>query len=118
MGFYGRIRGILTFKRRDAVLAFLLACCSWLVLTPIWIYSSPGGLADRVIGGLFYVPYRLGKHLAHVVFHDHGPDRAIRNTTGYYVAPLMGIAGEVLLLMALWFIAIQMVRWMRAKKTP
>jgi len=116
MGFLGQIRGILTFKRRDVGAAFLLALCSWFVLTPIWTHSSPGGIVDRAIGGLFYAPYRLGKHLAHVAFPDHGPDRAIRNPTGYYLAPLMCIAGEILLLMALWFIAIRIAHWMRARE--
>jgi hypothetical protein len=116
MELYEPFRRMLAFERRDLGSAFLLACCSWFVLTPIWIYSSPDGLADRVIGGLFRVPYRWGKLLAHLVFPDLGPDNTIRNTTGYYVAPLMGIAGEVLLLAVLWLIGIRIVRWMHAEK--
>ncbi|MGA9041468.1 MAG: hypothetical protein WB421_13105 [Terriglobales bacterium] len=116
MGFFRQIRNILPFKPRDLGAAFLLALCSWFVLTPIWTHSSPGGIVDRAIGGLFYAPYRLGKHLAHVAFPDHGPDRAIRNPTGYYIAPLMGIAGEILFLMALWLIGIRIVHWMWARK--
>jgi hypothetical protein len=96
-------------KRRDAVIAFVLACASWLVLTPIWIHASQGGWVDRVIGGLFYLPYRAGKHFAHVVF----PNDATRNTTGYYAAPLMGVAGEVLFLMVLWFVSVRI--WNRIR---
>jgi hypothetical protein len=112
MGLGWRIRRVLRLERRDVSLAVLLACLSWFVLTPIWIHSSPGGLVDRAIEGLFYLPYRAGKHLAHVVF----PDGATRNTTRYYAAPLMGAMGEVFLLMALWFIGIRVVRWQRAEK--
>jgi hypothetical protein len=103
---------ISNLRFRDLVLAFLLACFSWLVLTPIWIHASPGGLADTIIGGLFHVPYRVGKHFAHLLF----PDSVTRNTTRYYLAPMMGIAGEILLLTALWLAGIRVVRWRQAVK--
>ena len=103
---------VLRLRRRDVGWAFLLGCFSWLVLTPVWIRATPGGVADRLIGGLFSPAYRVGKHLAHVVF----PNSSIPNTTAYYVTPLIGVAGEVLLLISLWLIGIGGVRWTRVSK--
>jgi hypothetical protein len=105
-------------KRRDVGLAALLSGCTWLVLTLIWTHSSKGGLADRTIEGLFYLPYRGGKHLAHVLFPDHGVDHAIRNNTGYYLGPLMGMGGELLFLAAILFLAIRVVRRLHVEKYP
>jgi hypothetical protein len=103
-------------KRRDFGLAALLSGCSWLVLTPIWIHSSKGGLADRAIEGLFSLPYRVGKHVAHLLFPDHGVNHAIRNNTGYYLGPLMGVGGELVFLMAIFFLAIRVARHMQSGK--
>jgi len=111
MEWHGMIR-VLRLRRRDVGWAFLLGCFSWLVLTPVWIRATPGGVADRLIGGLFSPAYRVGKHLAHVVF----PNSSIPNTTAYYVAPLIGVAGELLLLILLWLIGIGVVRWTQSPK--
>jgi hypothetical protein len=108
----GRIGNRLHLRLRDLVLAFLLACTSWLILTPIWIHASAGGLADKIIGGLFHVPYRVGKHLAHVLF----PDSATRSTTRYYLAPMMGVAGEIVFLTAVCLAGICVVRSRQARK--
>jgi hypothetical protein len=103
---------MVNLRFRDFGLAFLLACFSWLILTPIWIHASPGGLVDTIIGGMFHIPYRVGKHLAHVLF----PDSATRNTTRYYLAPIIGVAGEIVLLTALWLTAICVVYWRQSPK--
>lgn len=49
-------------------------------------------------------PYRLGRHLAHEVFRSYESWSA----AGYYAAPSMGIAGEVLLLAGLWYVALEL----------
>jgi hypothetical protein len=115
MGAQGLPHSIPLRKRRVLGWAFILSFCSWFALTFIWSHSARGGLADRMIRSLFFLPYVLGKHIAHVVFPDHGLDHAIRNSTGYYLGPVMGVAGEVIFLMMMWFVGIQIVRWIRAK---
>jgi hypothetical protein len=112
MGLNWRICVISRRRLRDLVLASLLACASWLILMPIWIHASPGGLTDKIIGGMFHVPYRAGKHLAHVLF----PDSAARSTTRYYLAPMFGVAGEILLLTAVWLAGFGVVRLRQARK--
>jgi hypothetical protein len=104
--------GLIPARRRIVWAAFFMACASWLVLTPVWVYCSPGGLADRVIGALFSPPYRAGKHVAHLIFRDS----SLRNATAYYIAPFLGAIGEVLFLMGLWVIGMGLVRWIRGKE--
>jgi hypothetical protein len=105
-------RGKLRIRARDLFFAFLLGCSSWFVLMPVWNHAPQGGLLDKLLGGLFSPAYRLGKHLAHVIF----PNNGARNTTGTYIAPVMGVVAEVLFLMALWTIAISLIRWRRCAK--
>jgi len=107
-----RVYANLRRRFRDLVLAFLLACASWLILTPIWVHASPGGIVDTIIGGMFHVPYRAGKHLAHVLF----PDSATRSTTRYYLAPIFGVAGEILILTSVWLTGFSVVRLRQARK--
>jgi len=104
-------------KRRDLGVASLLSVFSWFGLTGLWIHSAKGGLIDRFIGALFFLPYGLSKHMAHVLFPDRGPDHAIRNSTGYYLGPLMGVAGEILLLLLLWFVGLRIVRSLWTKSS-
>jgi hypothetical protein len=102
--------GIRTRKRCDLGLASLLSVFSWFGLTALWIHSAKGGLIDRFVGAFFFLPYGLGKHMAHVLFPDRGPDHAIRNSTGYFLGPLLGVAGEILLLLLFWFVGLRIVR--------
>ena len=109
-------RKLLEFGRRtrtrDLFFAFLLGCCSWFVLTRMWNRAPQGGLLDKVLGTLLFPPYRLGKHLAHVIFSNEGT----RNITGAHVAPFVGVAVEILFLMALWTIAISLFRCRGVRK--
>ncbi|MBV8477230.1 MAG: hypothetical protein JOZ36_11235 [Acidobacteria bacterium] len=98
--------------RRVAGLASLLGSMTWLVVIPIWTYSASGGIVDRTIGALLDVPYRAGKHLAHVLF----PDVSVPNAKAYYAAPLLGAAAEILLFMALWGAILAMFRLSRGEK--
>ena len=101
------LSSVLRIRVRDLFLAFLLGCCSWVLLTPLWNHALQGGLLDKILGALLSPAYRLGKHLAHAIF----PNSGARNATGTYIAPLMGVVAEVLFLMALWTIAISLIRW-------
>jgi len=101
-------------KSSGVVMAFLLACLSWLVLTAPWAQASPGGLIDKIAGNLLSPAYRVGKHLAHLFFpNDNG-----RNAVGNYLGPAFGVAAEIVLLAVLWLLGIWLRRWTRARKMP
>jgi hypothetical protein len=78
----------------------------------IWLYATPGGLADGLIGGLFALPYRAGRHLARVVFTGS----SVRDPVAYRVAPLIGVATEILVLTFVWLVIARLVR--RVRKQP
>lgn len=107
-----KLFGRATLPKHSVTTAFFLGFLSWLLLMPIWIHSSPGGLVDRVIGTVFSPAYLAGKHLAHLAF----PNSENRNTTAHLVAPLTGVAGELLELMTLWFVGIRVLYTLRARR--
>jgi hypothetical protein len=97
---------------RGAVWAILLACVSWIVLTLLWSHASTGGLADKIVGSVLSPSYQLGKHLAHICF----PNYNSRNATGTYLAPVFGVAAEILFLTALWLLALWIRAWIRTRR--
>lgn len=110
MTLFGRV----TLPMRSVTTAFFLGALSWLLLMLIWLYSSPGGLVDRVIATVFSPAYLAGKHLAHVAF----PNAENRNTTAHLIAPLTGVAGELLELTTLWFVGKWVLSLCRTKRRP
>jgi hypothetical protein len=103
---------ILWLKRRNLGLAFLLAVGSWFVLSLVWTHTAPGGLVDRAIGALFSPGFGAGHYLAQALFSDSGA----ANPTGFYLARLISVTINVLLLTALWFVPIRLVREMRQEQ--
>ncbi len=100
------IRAVLWLKRRALGLAFLLAIPSWFVLVGIWIHSATGGITNRILGTLLTPESRVGHIVGQFIF----PDYATRGSTGWYVVPLFGAMGQFVLLMALWYVGIRLVR--------
>lgn len=78
----------------------MLAIASWFVLSPIWNWSAPGSLTDRVVGGILIPGAKAGVYLAKRVYPP---------TTVRYALPLAGAVGEVIFLAVIWFIVIQIV---------
>ena len=105
------IRAVLWLKRRAVGLAFLLAIPSWFVLVGIWVHSSTGGTADRVLGGLLSPAYRAGQHVGQIIFPDCAMPRATLARCS-----LFGVMGEFLLLMLLCYIGIRVVRRVQGKE--
>jgi|SRR5277367_327591 len=99
---------------RDVISALLLACVSWIVLTLVWTQSSTGGLTDKIVGTVLSPSYQLGKHFAHVCF----PNYNSRNATGTYLAPVFGVAAEILFLTVLWLLAVWIRARTRSRSTP
>src|SRR5215469_218350 len=112
MGSNEAARGLFGLKLRDLAVGLLLACFSWFLLTAVWTVAPPGGLYDKIVGGLFSIPYRAGKHLTHVVL----PNTSVRNATAYYLAPVVGICSEILLLLLLWLTVIAIGRLARGAR--
>jgi hypothetical protein len=98
--------GFFGLKFRDVGVGLLLACISWFLLTALWTMATPGGLYDKIVGGLFSLPYRAGKHLTHVML----PNTSVRNATAYYIAPVVGIGSEILFLLLLWLAVLAIAR--------
>lgn len=94
---------------RDASSAIVLALVSWFLIFLVWGHVTPNGPADHVIATLMRPPYRVGRHLAVVVF----PEYEIWKSVGYYLAPALGILGEVATLAGIWLGLIQVRRWVR-----
>ena len=112
MGSNKAARGFFALKLRDLAVGLLLACISWFLLTAAWTVATPGGLYDKVVGGVFSIPYRAGKHLTHVIL----PNTSVRNATAYYLAPVVGICSEILLLLLLWLTLIAIGRLARGTR--
>jgi hypothetical protein len=104
---------LLRLKSSGVVMAFLLACLSWVAVTAAWAQASPGGLIDKIVGNLLSPAYRIGKHLAHLFF----PNDIGRNAVGNYLGPAFGVSAEVVFLTVLWLLGIRLRRWIRARKT-
>jgi hypothetical protein len=101
-------------KSSGVVMAFLLACLSWVIVTAAWTQASPGGLIDKIAGNLLSPAYRIGKHLAHLFFpNDNG-----RNAVGNYLGLAFGVAAEIVFLTVLWFLGIGLRKWTRVRKVP
>jgi len=112
MGSNKAARGFFGLKLRDLAVGLLLACISWFLLTAVWTVATPEGLYDKIVGGLFSIPYRAGKHLTHIIL----PNTSIRNATAYYLAPLVGVCSEILLLLLLWLTVIAIARLARGTR--
>lgn len=98
--------GFCGLRFRDLGVGLLLACISWFVLTALWTIAKPGGVYDKIVGGLFSIPYRAGKHLTHLAL----PNTSVRSATAYYLAPVVGIGAEILALLILWLAAMAFAR--------
>lgn len=112
MGSNEAARGLFALKLRDLAIGLLLACISWFLLTAVWTVATPGGLYDKIVGGLFSIPYRAGKHLTHVIL----PNTSVRNASAYYLAPVVGICSEILLLLLFWLTMIAIARLARGTR--
>ena len=112
MGSYKAPGGFFGLRFRDLGIGFLLACISWFALTAIWTTAKPGGVYDKIVGGLFSIPYRAGKHLTHVAL----PNTSVRSATAYYLAPVVGICTEILALLLLCLAAMAIARSARGTR--
>jgi hypothetical protein len=104
------IRLILWLGKRDWGLSFLLALASSILLLAISVHWPYGPVEALWVGPVF----RAGFYLGTITF----PNYTIRGTNGFYLVPLFGVAANLLVLMALWFVGIRVLRELRGAKHP
>ena len=104
------VRAILWLTQTDFGLSFPLGLASWGVLIAIDMKSPQGGFVDITIWRLLAPVYRAGFYVGTILFPAH----EARGTS--LPAVSFGGAAEILVLMALWFIGIRVVRRMRSEK--
>ena len=93
-------------KRSSLALSLLLGAATWFVLTGVWLRAIKGGFIDTTVGALYEPAYNAGRYVGALIF----PDYAVRGTTGWYLIPLFGAAGEFVLLTAIWYFCIRLTR--------
>ena len=97
-------------RANDFGLAFLLGLASWRVLMAIDMRSPQGGLVDTAIWRLFAPLYRAGFYVGMNLFPAH-------SASGTSLpAVSLGAAAEILVLTALWFFGIRVVRRIRSER--
>jgi hypothetical protein len=104
------VRAILWLMHTDFGLSLLLGLASWGVLMAIDMQSPQGGLVDTAIWRLFAPVYRAGFYVGMTIF----PARSASGTS--LPAVSLGAAAEILVLTALWFVGIRVVRWNTLRK--
>jgi hypothetical protein len=102
--FEALIRAILWLGKRGWGLSFLLAFVSFCVIVAI-----PGEKSNALFEGpVFWLGIQMG-----AIFF---PDYTTRGTNGFYLVPLFGAGANFLVLMALWFVVVRVVQYLRAEK--
>jgi hypothetical protein len=101
-------RLIMWLGKRDWGLSFVLAFVSFWVAIYIAVQPFGARLAALLGGPVFRAGYYFGTLLF--------PDHATPHTNGFYLVPLFGEAANFLLLMAFWFVIIQVFHRYRAEK--
>jgi hypothetical protein len=104
------VRAILWLMHTDFGLSFLLGLASWGVLMAIDMQSPQGGLVDTAIWRLLAPVYRVGFYVGTILFPAH----SARGTS--LPAVSLGAAAEILVLTALWFVGIRVVRRIRSER--
>ncbi|MFZ0279707.1 MAG: hypothetical protein WA254_01150 [Candidatus Sulfotelmatobacter sp.] len=108
-GILSLVRFIFWLKKTDWGLSFLLALASFIGVVYMAV-RYPAGLFETIFleGPVFDVGVSVGT----IVF----PNYRTRGTNGFYLVPLFGAASDFIVLMVLWFIGIQAIRWLRTEK--
>jgi hypothetical protein len=102
------VRLALWLKKTDWGLSFLLALASFIVVVYMAVRYPASPFETFFEGPVF----NAGVYVGSIVF----PGYRTRGTNGFYLVPLFGAAADFIMLMVLWFISIQAVHWLRAKK--
>jgi hypothetical protein len=97
------IKVFLWLKQTNLGLAFLLATASWFLLVATDMHPRQGGPVDTAIWTVLSPVYRVGCDIGTIMF-----PRYASGVNG--LVPLFGAAAQILLLMALWFVGIRIVR--------
>jgi|ERR1700686_5135321 len=103
------IARVLVWLSRTAIgLSFLLAVASYSVLVAVGMHSPLQPLNSVLLFPIFKAGFLVGA----VVF----PRYQIVGTPSFFLAPLCGALAQLLMLLAAWFAAIQVVRLLRNEK--
>ena len=94
--------------KRPWRLSLLLGFASLILLIELRVQWHVRGLVEALLdGAIFDAGFYVGKTVL--------PNYAVRGTTGFYAAPLFGVAAVFLTLVAFWFVCIRLLRCSRAE---
>jgi hypothetical protein len=109
---FALVRAILWLKKTAVGLSFLFALVSSFALLFVHVDYPNRIFIDRLVANLLRPADDAGFYLGTIVF----PNYTTPGTTGFYLAPLFGMASAFLVWWALWFFCIKLFRRIRPSK--
>jgi hypothetical protein len=92
-------------KRSPLGLSVFCGIISWTGLAIVWTHVADGGSLQRTIDVVYLPAYRAGRSVGGLVFGNASP-----HTTGWYLLPLFGAAGQLVFLIIVWYFGIRLYR--------